>query len=167
MNKLNFIILSIFLIGLSQLALAGEKKVSLSQVSSTLASFENSENDYIKDSIVYREAGKANYDNFFKESAILYATLVQLTNTKQQMKDGKVDKESAFGVATLAVIAEKTVTLEKDLNRLNGLAGSLNPNNDFKGMDKRKLPEATKGMTIATKQLGGATKLLALLLEGN
>src|SRR5690606_16118636 len=120
--------------------------VLLSQISDELKPYQGSEMDYIKDTILYSNIDRANYDQYFKMCAEGFATMVQLNTTIVKLNEGELSKDDEFVKATLVFAARRMAGLEAELKRIEALDKTLDPENDFKGIEKRKQPGAIKGL---------------------
>jgi len=129
----------------------------------------NPEYDNITDSIEYVEVGKENYDNLFKESAKIYATVRQLNfllgalekNPSMFVKPPGFDFAQAtvsFGINALPKMKESASTILSSLT-------SLNPSTDFTGLDAVKAPKAVSGISQTKTNLENAVGEIGKLTE--
>ncbi|MEM9897326.1 MAG: hypothetical protein AAF789_13235, partial [Bacteroidota bacterium] len=118
--------------------------VTLSMVSETLASFEgNPEFDFLGDSITYTQIGKEKYDNIFSESAIMYATVVQMDGALKKMEAGQLGPKDPFSIAAKAYAATSLPGFITRAEELLSSATELQPKTDFPGIkEKAKIPRA-------------------------
>lgn len=96
-----------------------ERKVTLSDVSSVLSPFEGNSNfDFVGDSILYKQLDKENYDKIFKESAIIYATTVQVHNTIEGINNGTIPTKSEFAIRSIAFAVKDLPQMQDRVNSL-------------------------------------------------
>lgn len=164
MRILSTIIFIMFLF-LTSTSVAKNKEVILSQISDKLTSYQGTEMDYIKDTIRYTAIDRTDYDSYFFECAEGYATMVQLNKTLVRLLDEQLKRDDDFVVTTLAVAAEKIIGFKAKFKRLDAANATMNPEQDFKGIEKRKLPEVVKGMARAQLQIMQSMAMLAFITE--
>lgn len=143
-----------------------DKVVTLSDVSSSLKMYQgNQQYDFVGDSIVYKEVDKVDYDRVFRESAIIYATIVQVSGTVDGLNSNKIPTDAEFAVANISFALKDLPDMKGRIDKLLDALKSLNPKNDFKGLEMKKAPKATEGINISKKQLTAAADKLPKLLE--
>lgn len=143
-----------------------ENSVKLEDVSSSLAEFQDNETyNFIGDSIAFEKPGKEKYDNIFKESAVVYATIVQVQRTLKAINAEEVKLMSDFAVASVKFAVLDLPKMNEKVEKLQADIKLLNPKEDFKGKDVRKAPKAANGIKQAGEQLASALKLLPDVLS--
>lgn len=124
---------------------------------------DNKELNFVKDSIKYYRIAISNYDYLFKEAAVIYASVKQLSGSVSVIISGDFDIDFALDVAefgeTLPELIQRVVDLQV-------ITVGLKPLKDFRSLKTiRKVPPATKGLSLATKQLLFASKELPKLTK--
>ena len=143
-----------------------DKVVTLSDVSSSLKMYQGNEQyDFVGDTIVYKEVDKVDYDRVFRESAIIYATIVQVGATVDGLNSNKIPTDAEFAVATIGFAVKDLPDMKDRIDNLLNALKSLNPKSDFKGLEMKKAPKATEGINMAKKQLTVSADRLPKLLE--
>lgn len=170
MKKTLLTILAIGLASLVTLAMfkpgGDDRNVTLSQVSSKLSAYEGNETyDFVGDTIMYKYVGMDKYDDVFRESAIIYATTIQVNKTLKGIDSGEIPMDAKYAVELLAFALADLPDMKDRAGELMNDAKSLNPKDDFKGLKARKAPTATKGLSIAQKQLKASIEMLPGLIE--
>lgn len=164
-----YLVFALF-IGLVSSALAKQKKgevpITLTEVSSSLSEFENdADKDFVKKDFVYNESGVQKYDDVFKESAKIAATIAQIDGTIGLIKEEKLILISDFAIKSIAFAVTDLPKMEKMIKNLQNKIKSLDPKADFKGLKARKAPKATSGIKLAGEQLADALNKLPRLIE--
>ena len=143
-----------------------EKSVSLTDVSSTLTKYEtNDDYNFVKNEIIYKVVEKEKYDGAFKESAIIYATITQTRGTLNLIKENKLKLTNDFAISSMAFAVKDLPKIEDKIKELQNKMQQFDPKNDFKGMEARKAPAATKGIQIASEHLTKSLEQLPELLK--
>lgn len=144
----------------------GEVVINLTKVSSSLSAFENdADKDFVKNDFVYTESGVAKYDDVFKESAKISATIAQIAGTIGLIKEEKVVLISDFAIKSIAFAVLDLPKMEEMIKTLQDKIKSLNPKADFKGAKARNIPKAASGIKVAGEQLTDAINKLPKLIE--
>jgi hypothetical protein len=79
-----------------------DKTVKLSDISASLSLFEGVEGqDFVGNTITYKVIEKDSYDKLFKESALVYATIVQVNGTIDGINKGTIATDSDFAKANI------------------------------------------------------------------
>lgn len=121
----------------------------------------NRDYDNVTDSVEYVNLGKESYDNIFKEAAIINATVRQLNFTidaidKNPSKFVKGSEGFEFALAAVTFGINALPKMKESASKiLNGLT-SLNPVNDFSGLDATKAPKAVDGISQTKSNLENA-----------
>lgn len=163
---------SLFLIGISFVLFSfntpskDDKTVNLSNVSSNLQKYQGDKNlDFVGDSIAYKSIGKDNYDKIFSESAIAYATILQVSGTIDGINNGKIPADADFALANINFAVKDLPTMKDKINSLLEAIQKLNPKDDFKGLEMKKAPKAVSGISLAKRQLTASAAKLPKLLD--
>ncbi len=170
MKKITFtflllIAMSITLFG-SNKPSKNDKIVKLSDVSSSLKNFQgNKEYDFVGDTIIYKEISKQNYDDVFKEAAFIYATIVEVSGSVDGINNNTIPVDAEFAVASISFAVKDLPKMKDKVDNLLKAIQKLNPKNDFKGLQKKKIPKAATGIKIAKKQLTESKNKLPELLK--
>lgn len=166
--KTIFITLIIVLISIpfpSDLIPKDDKTVSLSEVSSLLSKFEGDEKyDFVKDEIIYKYIEEQKYDEVYKESAIIYATLKQVRETVDGINDETIPADSEFAILCIGFAVADLPDMDDRINTLLAEIKTMEPKDDFKGKKIRKVGKAVDGLNISKKQLKESSALLPVLL---
>lgn len=142
-----------------------DKTVSLSDVSSLLTKFEGDEKyDFVKEEITYKEIEEEKYDEVYKESAIIYATVKQVRETVDGINDGKIDANSEFAIICIGFAVKDLPDMDNRINTLLEKTKTMKPKDDFKGKNLRKVGKAGDGLNTSKKQLNESAALLPKLL---
>ena len=143
-----------------------EKAVKLSDISSSLSLYEGKTGqDFVADSISYKVIEKDSYDKIFKESALVYATIVQINGTIQGINNGTIPTEGDFAIANVNFALKDVPTLKDRITKLQEQLQNLKPKSDFKGLEMKKAPKAADGINLAKKQLAESSTLLPKITE--
>ncbi len=143
-----------------------EKVVTLSDVSSFLEVYQDDANyNFIGDSIFYKKIDNEKYDNIFEESAIIYATVLQVNGTIDDINEGLIPLKSEFAVRSIGFAVKDLPGMEDRIAELTDEIENLNPRNDFRGRQVGKVPTATQGIDISRRQLQKSAGILPDLLQ--
>ena len=167
-----YLITFLFLFAMSTLLLGSqipkklEKTVSLTDVSNSLKKYQgNKDYDFVGNSIIYKVVEKTNYDNIFKESAIIYATIKQVRGCVDAINTEKIPVTTEFAIANIAFANKDLPEMKEKIKRLLDAIEKLNPKNDFKKTEMKKAATAAEGIKIAKNQLSESSKELPKLLD--
>ncbi|MCB8963841.1 MAG: hypothetical protein H6536_02210 [Bacteroidales bacterium] len=143
-----------------------EKAVKLSDVSASLAQYEGKQGqDFVSNTIIYKEVGKDSYDKIFKESAVIYATIVQTNGTIDGINTGTIPTDGEFATANVTFALKDIPTMKDRIAELQKQLQNLKPKDDFKGLEMKKAPVAADGINMAQKQLTEASNLLPTIAK--
>jgi hypothetical protein len=143
-----------------------EKQVKLSDISASLSIFQGVEGqDFVGNSVAYKVVGKEKYDNVFKESALVYATIMQVNGTIEGINKGTIATDSDFAKANIGFATKDIPEMKGRIEKLQEQLKTLKPKDDFKGMEMKKVPMAADGINLAQKQLTESSNLLPKISE--
>ncbi|MGE0079036.1 MAG: hypothetical protein AB7S48_14350 [Bacteroidales bacterium] len=146
--------------------LKDEVAVKLSDLSSSLSPFEGVDGqDFVANTILYKVIEKDYYDKVFKESAMVYATIVQVNGTIEGINNGKIATDSEFAMANIGFAMQDIPELKDRITKLQEQLQNLKPKEDFKGLEMKKAGKAADGINIAKKQLAESSSLLPQVTE--
>lgn len=142
------------------------KQVKLSDISASLSVYEGvAGQDFIGNSITFKVVEKEKYDKVFKESALVYATMIQINGTIEGINSGTIPTEGDFAKANIGFAIKDIPEMKGRIERLQEQIKVLNPKDDFKGLEMKKAPRAADGINHAQKQLTESTNLLPKISE--
>lgn len=160
-----FAIISITLMSFTKLG-GDDKQVKLSDISASLTMYEGvSGQDFVGNSVAYKFVDKDKYDKIFKESAVVYATLLQVDGTIKGINDGSIPTEGDFATANIGFALKDIPEMKDRITKLQEQLQNLKPKDDFKGLEMKKAPKAADGINTAKKQLAEASSMLPKISE--
>ena len=143
------------------------KNLQLKNLHPSFEQFEDAtEYNFISDSVEFVRLEKPSYDKIFKNTAMMYGTVLQLRHTVAAFKSEELTwSEDAefltstieFGVKQLPKIPERIKTMQSSIQELS-------PQSDFKGKEAAKAKNATLGINIAKSQLSSAGNNIKTLI---
>lgn len=143
-----------------------DKTVKLSDISASLSLFEGIEGqDFVGNTITYKVIEKDSYDKLFKESALVYATVVQVNGTIDGINKGTITTDSDFAKANIGFALKDVPELKDRITKLQEQLQNLKPKEDFKGLEMKKAPKAAEGIDLAKKQLAESSSMLPQISE--
>lgn len=142
------------------------KQVKLSDISASLSAYEGIEGqDFVGNSITFKVVDKEKYDKVFKESALVYATMIQVNGTIEGINNGTIPTDGDFAKTNIAFAVKDVPDMKGRIEKLQEQIKALNPKDDFKGLEMKKAPRAADGINHAQKQLTESTNLLPKISE--
>jgi hypothetical protein len=158
-------IVSISLMSFTKLG-GDEKKVKLSDISASLSAFEGvAGQDFVVNNVTYKIVDKEKYDKVFKESALVYATILQVNGTIEGVNNGTIPTDGDFAKANVGFATKDIPEMKARIEKLQEQLKTLKPKDDFKGLEMKKAPKAADGINIAQKQLTESSNLLPKISE--
>ncbi len=143
-----------------------EKAVKLSDVSASLSMYQGvAGQDFVGESIIYKIVEKATYDKVFKESALVYATLVQVDGTIKGINEGTIPTEGEFATANIGFALQDIPGMKDRIAKLQEQLKNLKPKDDFKGLEMKKAPKAADGIKMANDHLAKSSAMLPSITE--
>lgn len=143
-----------------------EKTVKLADVSASLAAFQGQPGfDFVGDSIIYGVIEKDNYDRIFRESAMIYASIIQVNGTIDGINKGTIPADGEFAIANVGFGVKDLPGMKDRITKLQAELQTLQPKSDFKGLEMKKAAKAADGINMAKKQLVKSTNLLPDVME--
>jgi len=143
-----------------------DKPVKLSDISASLSAFQGVEGqDFVGNTITYKVLDKEKYDKIFKESALVYATIMQVNGAIEGINKGTIATDSDFAKANIGFATKDIPEMKARIEKLQEQLKTLKPKDDFKGLEMKKVPKAADGINLAQKQLTESSNLLPKISE--
>ncbi len=143
-----------------------QKQIKLSDISASLSVFQGVDGqDFVGNSVAYKVVGKDKYDNVFKESALVYATIMQVNGTIEGINKGTIPTDGDFAKANIGFATKDIPEMKARIEKLQEQLKTLKPKDDFKGLEMKKVPKAADGINLAQKQLTESSSLLPKISE--
>jgi len=143
-----------------------EKAIKLSDVSASLSMYQGAAGqDFVGESVIYKVIEKDSYDKTFKESALVYATLLQVDETIKGINAGTIPMEGDFATANIGFALQDIPGMKDRIAKLQEQLKNLKPKDDFKGLEMKKAPKAADGIKMANDHLAKSSTMLPSITE--
>ena len=140
--------------------------VTLGDVSDELKEYEETKYDLIGKEITYKDIGEDKYDDIFKESALIFATVKQVSKTLDGINEETLSVEAGYAKNFIDFAVSDLPEMEDRAEELLDNAQNLNPEDDFSGFrGAAKAPKATSGLKSSTDRLNTSIEKLPSLIE--
>lgn len=138
-----------------------EQVVRLSDIDRQFGQFEGNPNiNFIQGEISYKIIDKEPYDEYFKKSAVLYATVLQLNRSLKAIQSGQIPGNSEYAQIAIPYAKKHLPTFQDKIDELNALLERITSESELSGLDKPSQEKAGKAIEEAKNQLKMASELL-------